>query len=343
MEITDEQRHAGWQELRQGPNVGWDDAAINCADRMYPEGITESDQEARQLKIQYVGNFMRKVVAAPLEPVVFYRPGYTEKVADENIHFFHVVTPDPELPVDFMYPSDDSERSAVLRLRSFSKDVGKLASHTVHASFDTTVDTRPDSHVKVWFGIGTQDKNVSPDLAYDYRDLGVQVAVGSKESGELFSSLRTDDSVRNGRLFGAIFNIAWMADELGIKPTTLGDFGSEKQAAIESVHVKRSGARSLVESSAAIFKLLVLASQGAANQAEIIQSMQTMHSQSIGDVYFQDLYPSREVADEVTNPQILSSKSLQRHVEQQNTSMRRVRDAIESYDKQLRILNSIVN
>lgn len=335
--------HEGFTTLHRGKDVGWEQASRDTLDLMLPDAKSGEEVVSRAELLDKTACLIGQIVAKPFEPVIFYRPGRHQAVSDENIHIFDVITPDPEKPVEFMAPKDETERDAVIRLNPFCKDIGEIAKHTVQAGFITSVDARPESNVKVWFGIGNQGVDVSPDHAYRNSHLGTQVAAGSHEVSELLTSLRTDDTVRNGRLFGALFNIAWMAHDLGTKPAQLGGFESERAAAIESVHVKRSGAKSLIESSSVIFSLLQDASLEAASQAEIIQSTRTMHRRSIGEVYFQDLYPNREAADEVTNPRVLSSNSLQRHVEQQKASMQRVRDAIESYDKQLRILSSIVN
>lgn len=335
--------HEGWKELRQGPDIGWDIAAMNSANVMYPEAETDVDNESRQAKIEHVGDFMRKVIALPLEPVVFYRPGHAQKIASDDFFLFNVITPAPEKPVDFMSPDKDEQRNAVLRLNPYSKDMGHTAMHTVSAGFEVNANVGEASGVKVWFGIGNQSINVSPDKAYDERDLGTEVAIGSKEASELLTSLRSEDSVRNGRLFGVLFDIAWMAHDLGIKPANLGGFGPQKVAAIEAVHVRRSAASSLARSSSKIFDLLQQASLEAASQTETIKSAQSMYEQSIGDVYVRDLYDNREVDEEVNTPYINRSQALPTSVNRQHTSAQRIQKAINSYDKQLAILNSIVN
>lgn len=335
--------HEGFTTLHRGKNVGWEQATRDTLDLMLPDAKTGEEVVSRTELVEKTAGMIGQIVAKPLEPVIFYRPGKHQPVADENIHIFDVITPDPEKPVEFMAPSDETERDSVIRLYPYSKDIGQISRQTVQAGFLTTVDARPESSVKVWFGIGNQSIDVSPDHAYRHNDEGIQVAAGSQDVAELLTSLRSDDTIRNGRLFGALFNIAWMAHTLGTKPAHLGGFEQEKAAAIEAVSIKRSAARSLITSSSQILKLLQAASVEAASHADVIKTASSMHETSIGDVYIRPLYDSREVHEEVSMPENIIHQSLSRHIESQQRSNQRIVKAMESYDKQLAILNSIVN
>ena len=343
MAEIDEQMNRGWRALLDGKDIGWDRAAENSAHIMYPEASSPDEHEARFTKIEYVGDFIRKVLSVPLEPVVFYRPGATQEVADDRFYIFSVVTPDPEKPVDFMGSKDTEERNAVIKLKPIAKDIGTIAKHSVSSSYDISVNATPDSNIKVWFGAGTQDSNISPDKAYDERSNGTQVAVGSQEVGELFSSLRSDDSIRNGRLFGGLFKIAWHANLLGTKPANLGAFEEEKFAAIEAVNVRRSATKSLLTGSTQIYQLLEEASVKAAERSDAIKGARTMYHGSLGDVYIEPLYQSRDISEEVLDASPHRFDSLARFVQQQQTSSQRLVQAIEADDLQLTILSSMVN
>jgi hypothetical protein len=335
--------HESYKALGRGPEIGWSFAAMQAADALYPPFQTEEEEDLRNQKVEFVGELVSKVLAHPLEPVVFYRPGKSRSINDDLFHFFDVVTPNPERPVEFMWPQNEEQRDVAVRLNAGEFKVGKSGLTLAPTSFNTVVDARPDSIYKVNFnGTGNQWIDISPDKAFDEVASGTRVAVGSEEAGQLFSELKTDDDLLNGRLFGALFHIAWMAHDSGTKPAALGDFQTEKQAAIEAVHVRKSVARIMAGSSRKIAGLLERAAQEAELQTSHVETARRMYTDSIGEVYIQRLYENREVEESVTIEPQFRTKALRSDKERILRQANYQDDAVDAHEKQLVILESMV-
>lgn len=312
--------HEAWVALQSGRTDGWPEAARNAMEILHPEATTAEEAQAREDRITATADFVGKIVANPMEPVVLHEQDgiYPE------MHHFGTLVPDPDEPVTLMSPKSDEERSAVIRING-------LTHKTI------TVDNTPDTSVKVWMVAGTGWQGSSPDHILANRP-NMSMAAGAVEVGQLLDRLAGREDMNVDRLFAAVFHIGWLGVDFDAAAPVTTAFADHIQRSRQSLGEQDKAIGSAIFSSNRVQEDL-MAAQGLLQRRVAVTTAQLQQARDLmGDIPMPPLM-SREAYESVnaTIEQVVHAvDSLQRR----DRLQRRARTGVQ---KQLKIIQQLAN
>lgn len=237
-------------EVADWPAVAGAVVRTTIAEEM-AQGTEVPDPEGRAAFTQAVVE--RIFQSGAEEPVVFYRHFLD---AGNAYRRFVAVVPEPAAPIsiDISRPDDplDSDPYS-LHVKMRTKPIGMGSQRIAGAREIVFNDTNPRP---VWMGTGTGWDELNPDKYYT-PDNGsdMAVAVGNEAIAELFDRLYDEPDVNRKKLCGALFHVAWLADDFEVALPRVSTFGPELTGAKAKLEHQKSVAADIMHFDQAFSRL----------------------------------------------------------------------------------------
>jgi hypothetical protein len=228
MSDQSELRYQRWQIEQRGPTEGWEAVATEVIQFDAEHTEPKPSDETIDTKIAEVGSFVGRVLAHIDEPTVF------QSRSEDFLHFSTVI-PDPVNTFSF------GNKVPAIYLEGSSKLLGYTSMFAVPGSRDIVarIDDK-DPYMSVWMVPGARSEYTN--IPFFTESKTENVAVGGKEIADLFTGLRGTSDAYNGRLFGALMHIAWLADDFDVKIPIVTSFIPEAKKATIGLDIEDQAA-----------------------------------------------------------------------------------------------------